>query len=310
MSVEKYRMQFVETVIEHWNDLQMLSNRFISSFAYRGQANSEWKITSSIERLLDRVYPPNPVQIHSTYFLEKNLYRDFKWKYPIYEKNYIPKDNEIIEWLSLMQHYGCPTRMVDFTYSPYVALFMAMDDSEYEYSSIWCINQIICTDSFVKECQQEVNETLFVDKIMCNDYIYEKANEMLENNLFKKAPLNPCKRIYLVQPHRINDRINRQQGLFAIPENTIVTFEENIFPLINNQEVVSLPFKDIIEYSFSSKGIFGALDYALIKINIPYDFKYDIMKSLYQMNITKETMYPGLEGLGKSLIYPYFIKEQ
>lgn len=302
-NTEERNIQYVETVLEHWNDFSMLSNRFISVFAYRGQANSEWEITSSIERMIDHLYPPNPIQIFSTCTFERNLLREFKWKYPLYEKNYIPDDDSVIEWLSIMQHYGCPTRMIDFSYSPYVALFMALNESEYDYSSIWCINQIICMDPFSKEHEQSGDKTNYLDRYMFNDYIYEKANEMLKKALYSSPTSFPRKRIFLVKPQMINERINRQQGLFAIPENTEVSFNDNISPLITNKERASIPFKDLIEYSYSPEGIFGAIDYALIKINIPSAFKYDIMKSLYHMNITNETMFPGLEGLSKSLIY-------
>jgi hypothetical protein len=305
---EKTRMQYAETVLEHWNDFSMLSNRFISAFAFRGQANSEWKITSSIERMIDHLYPPNPIQIYSTCPFERNLLREFKWKYPLYEKNYIPDDNRVIEWLSIMQHYGCPTRMVDFTFSPYVALFMALNESDYNYSSIWCINQNICMAPFSKEHKQSDDKTEYLDKNMFNDYIYEKANKMLRNALYNNPSSEPSKRIYLVRPQMINERINRQQGLFAIPESTEVSFEDNVFPLLSNKEVTSIPFKKLIDYSYSPEGKYGAIDYALIKINIPSDFKYDIKKSLYHMNITDETMFPGLEGLSKSLIYNRLFK--
>ena len=69
------------------------------------------------------------------------MIKEFKWKFPSYEKNLIPKDGELIEWLSIMQHFGAPTRLLDFSQSMYVALFMAMDNSFYENFSIWCINK-------------------------------------------------------------------------------------------------------------------------------------------------------------------------
>lgn len=67
------------------------------------------------------------------------MIKEFKWKFPSYEKKLIPKDGEFIEWLSIMQHFGAPTRLLDFSQSMYVALFMAMDNSFYDNFSIWCI---------------------------------------------------------------------------------------------------------------------------------------------------------------------------
>lgn len=306
--IERKRMKYLNTKLEHWNDLSMLSNRFISAFAFRGQANSEWIITSSLERLVNRLYPPKPIQIYSLCGFEREMLKDFKWKYPIYEKVNKPKDDEIIEWFSLMQHYGCATRMVDFTYSPYVALFMALDNSDYDYCSIWCINRIICMDPFSRELNEITDNNHYHDKQQCKNYIYDKANEMLINSINHGISSDTQKRIYLVQPHRINERLNCQQGLFAIPENPDVTFEENVFPLISNRDAEYLSFKELLDYSYSPEGIFGAIDFALIKIDIPRCFYYDLTMSLYHMNITAETMYPGLEGLAKSLNYPRYIK--
>lgn len=302
-TAKRIRMRYVETEIEHWNDIPMLSNRFVSAFVYRGQANSEWKISSSLERLINHHYPLRQILIYSLSSFERDMLNEFKWKYPIYEKLNIPKDDEIIEWFAIMQHYGCATRMVDFTYSPYVALFMALDNSEEEYCSIWCLNKIICMDPFSKELQSQTGERHLCSKAECNEYIYNKANEVLLDSIHEGASANLNRRIYLVRPHRINERLNRQQGLFAIPEDGDASFEANMYPLLNNQKAESIPFKDLIEYSYSPEGIFGAIDYALIKINIPKDFKYDITKFLSQVNITAETMYPGLEGLAKSINY-------
>lgn len=42
---------------------------------------------------------------------------------------HLPAANDIIEWLALMQHYGAPTRLLDFTLNPAVALFFAVRDA-------------------------------------------------------------------------------------------------------------------------------------------------------------------------------------
>lgn len=45
-----------------------------------------------------------------------------------------------VEELSLLQHYGAPTRLVDFTYSWYIALFFVIESLSDKNSSLLCIN--------------------------------------------------------------------------------------------------------------------------------------------------------------------------
>ena len=55
-----------------------------------------------------------------------------------------PKEIEHLEWLSLMQHHGAPTRLMDWTFSEWVALFFALRDAELEETcAIWAIDQTI-----------------------------------------------------------------------------------------------------------------------------------------------------------------------
>lgn len=119
----------------------LLHQRFLSRFIFRGQSNSEWKLQTSLERLIARLHSDfvDPI-ITASY--EDRMIKEFVWKYSLYEKNIIPQKDEFIEWLALMQHYGSPTRMLDFSYSLFVALFMAIDNHSFDKSAIWAINKI------------------------------------------------------------------------------------------------------------------------------------------------------------------------
>lgn len=298
--MEKDSKLFLETELDNWSEITQLSFRFISRFVYRGQACSDWKLSSSLERLVKR-YHPEPLGFSTkAYFYELDMLKDFKWKYPIYENINIPGDTETIEWLSLMQHYGSPTRMVDFTYSPYVALFMALDNSDFPYSTIWCLNKNICRNPFFLEYHEKTGQnSLSTDSL--DKIIYEKANNSLNGN----KEYNTLK-IFLVRPNRINQRLNSQQGLFAIPNDISKPFEEHVNSLLKDAFPQKIPFRNLVEYSNTFKGKHGQEDIALIKIMIPSKLRYDITRSLEQMNISAETMYPGIEGLAKSVAIQRF----
>jgi len=50
-----------------------------------------------------------------------------------------PRHDDQIEWLALMQHHGAPTRLLDFTWSPYVAAFFALERAS-DDAAVWALN--------------------------------------------------------------------------------------------------------------------------------------------------------------------------
>ena len=296
---EKEERRYVTTRLEHWNDISMLNPRFLMGFVFRGQGKSDWHIQSSLERLIERFYSTDiQQQIYPSGF-ETEMLREFQWKYSNYETANMPKHDEIIEWLSIMQHYGSCTRMVDFTFSPYVALFMAIDSSEGDNEfTIWCLNHLTLSSIFSKDHNTERVNLLF-DNPNNKSSIYDFANQLLIDSVNGvRREFRPY--VHLVKPCKANKRIVEQQGLFAIPERIDIPFEDNLFALVNNREPVFVEFKDIIDYSYSGK-MLRSEDYFLIKIDIPAKFRYNITKSLYLMNMTAQSLYPGLAGLAKSM---------
>lgn len=82
---------------------------------YRGHADSEWKLIPSIGRHYSGLW-------NEVVEAERKSLEHFK-KRSIPFLKYNPKTD--IEWLCLMQHHGCSTRLLDFTSNPLIALFFA-----------------------------------------------------------------------------------------------------------------------------------------------------------------------------------------
>lgn len=51
---------------------------------------------------------------------------------------HVPADADTFQWLALMQHHGAPTRLLDFTWSPFVSAFFALERATKD-AAIWAI---------------------------------------------------------------------------------------------------------------------------------------------------------------------------
>jgi hypothetical protein len=86
------------------------------TWVFRGHACSEWKLQTSLEREFG-------TQAHA---VEQQVLWQFMRRAPrLLPSHLIPDDNDAAAWLGLIQHYGGPTRLLNVTRSPYIALFFA-----------------------------------------------------------------------------------------------------------------------------------------------------------------------------------------
>ena len=284
--MKSYRGNYILTNLESVADIFHLHYRFMDSFVYRGHADSDWKLLSTLVRTCKNYNKTDNGVVYPSFY-ENEMINDFKYKYRIYKEFFQPGDNEIIEWLSIMQHYGAPTRLIDFSDSFFVALYMAISDLYDKDGAIWCLNRHACRFQF-KDGQYGDDKSM-----------YDMANQIL----IDIPHYEPKKVVYLVKPKYANERLIKQQGLFAMPGCEYISLIENLSPILKNTEGKEIKISVLIMFSNDTDG-FGANDFCLIKIIIPKDLKFEIFHMLLKMNITAETLFPGLEGLAKSVNYP------
>ena len=94
------------------------------SYLYRGQENEEWQVNSSAYRRLQRQYddPPDALSYLWQSYL-KQIIDEIQLKYPSTYRGLRP-----LECMAHLQHNKVATGLIDFTFSPLVALWFACAD--------------------------------------------------------------------------------------------------------------------------------------------------------------------------------------
>ncbi|SEJ71010.1 FRG domain-containing protein [Dyadobacter koreensis] len=238
--------QFTETVTDV---------RF-RSWAFRGQADASWPIKSTLSRYLTDFH----VHRDAWSKQEARLLRIFKRKSHIFLSK-LPDPEDSFEWLAIMQHHGAPTRLLDFTWSPYVACFFALEMAQ-KNCAIWAV--------YPPGLSVRGSRTIRASQTVLPDEIgpwvkgsYEKYFLTNENSF-----------VFIGEPDNMNQRLIAQSGTFVIPGR----LDQPVNELVDEESIVKITL-------------------------ITEELRKHAMSELYKMNITNATLFPGLDGLAKSLTY-------
>ncbi|MFH1046610.1 MAG: FRG domain-containing protein [Candidatus Omnitrophota bacterium] len=265
-----------------WKDFPEITKDFEKQkqkWIYRGHIPGK-TLMSSLERAV--LYYPYELRTKSK--AEKLLLREFKRRYHQYSSD-VPKENDYLEWFSIMQHYGAPTRLLDFTYSIYIAAYFALEHTDFEPKA--AIQQF---EVFAVNTEWAIEESIsqFHNSKKARNFFWKRINNTDEDlRNFRNYFMNNSPKGFVLpfNPFRLTERLSLQKGVFMCPGNINKTFEKNLKSLKgwnNKNNIVRLTLH------FNRAEII------------------DVRSYLYDLNITRATLFPGLEGFAKSLaVYPF-----
>jgi hypothetical protein len=224
---------------------------------FRGQGNTEWSLEPSFTRIVKKrdLNKSQALQLEreavNKFSISGSKLLPLEYTIDLTLSRFKSQDGAGIDfmgWFVVMQHHGAPTRTLDWSCSPWAALYFACCEQDGLDGALWI------TD-FAK--------------------IMQNAKTVMPNlNNFNAAigDVNAPDVVVATMTYNTNQRIESQQGRFTICTN----------PLLDH--------KPLLEHA-------GALQ----KIEIPKELKHDIMIELAQMNISAKTLFPGIDGLGRSV---------
>lgn len=260
----------VKDIQELFTILGDYSNNYVlhPDFIFRGQALSEWSLEPSFTRLV------NKKELNRKKAIQ--LERESVNKFSTSAKNILPFKNTVtlsgggwldfIGWFLVMQHYKAPTRCLDWTNSPWVALYFACCDRINLGGALW-VADFKEIDKYRKsKLNDEFSQLDENEKETCK---IKDTNTLFTYYLTKddSPDIIACTRSLTA-----NERIDAQQSRFTVCTN----------PLTDHREILE---------SIN----------AVKKIEIPANMKLNIMVELKNMNITAQALFPGIDGLGISI---------
>lgn len=233
-----------------WNEQ---IGRFRSPWTFRGLSDAGYPLNTKLMRLggsLDE--------------LERHLLRNFVK----YAHRAVLERDSCWHWLSVAQHHGLPTRLLDWTYSPLVALHFAtasVDRFDRE-GVVWCVNYERAHGLLpqrIREALAEEGANSFTTELL--------ARTVPSLDEFDRLSEDPF--LLFFEPPSMDDRIVNQFALFSMMSKSDVGlnawFER---------------YPDLCR-----------------KVIVPAALKWEVRDKLDQCNVTERVLFPGLDGLSRWL---------
>ena len=228
--------------------------RFRSDLAFRGLEDAEHGLETSLSRLGE-----------GNEELETHLLRNFR-KYA--RRDAVPVDAEW-DWLALAKHHGLPTRVLDWSYSPYVALHFATADhlGFKRDGAVWAVDYVRAHEELpepLREVLDDEGGNVFTAEMLARVADGLGALEALADEPF----------LVFFEPPSLDDRIVNQYALFSLLSKATTRLEEWL----------------------ADRPGLGR------RIVVPAELKWEVRDKLDQANVTERVLFPGLDGIDRKSV--------
>lgn len=240
-----------------------------ASFIYRGQSRADWSLKPSFARLCEILGYDRAKATE----VEKLLQQRFKDRAHLYlEQRSLPpgagsmlQAASLADWWTLMQHHRAPTRLLDWTHSPLVALYFAANEDWEMDGALWCVHRpSIFARSNVKFGEPPKEASSDEPKYWWVD--------------------SPTSRVLAFDRTHPTERMVAQQGTFTISQDLLLDHAVGLADVMPEEDIDERPPRLLRR-----------------KYTIPLSAKAELMRNLRHMNVTAVALFPGIDGFGREM---------
>ena len=182
--------------------------------------------------------------------------------------------SNLIKWAEYAQHYGVPTRFLDWTSNPLTTMYFACCSSCEADPVVWVINLTNYRKLFNKHIDPKSELA-----------VPDNANLLLSGKQGSDYPV-------IYQPYYVDQRMSAQSSFFMVWGNKKEPLEK-LIPRENRMNYSNLNRDGVRRFNIlQEQGV-------LLKLPIHNDRKQQIMRQLDMLGINEKTLFPGLDGIGR-----------
>ena len=286
--------------ISSWDEFEGWVNALSKGntrLAFRGHRDYEWPLVTTLERFILKVHCGAKANVRDDFArIAKNLAAaemriTSEFKRGAHHFSVEPLDDEDeFGWLALMQHFGAPSRLLDWTESPYAAAYFAVeDDSRCGDSAVFAVDLDNLEIALNYHLEAIATPTLD-EAIKCLDPLKRfggpKDRTKSLNDYLRLHSSSGVTGIVAARPFKMNQRLMVQCGLFLAPLSLSHSFEDQLSKVLSS-------YVD---------------DPALFRVRLKNIDRTEFLKKFDTMNVHHASLFPDLEGYAQSLRKRYEIK--
>lgn len=260
----------------------IINNPVSAGFLYRGLADKDYELIPGIFRKHITKFDNNRIE-NDKYLVwgdETDILRAFIHEASVYLS--IPSD-DWGRWLEYAQHYGVPTRLLDWSKNPLAALYFCCKDRGERDGVVWLLH----TGNYGRFVSHKLGEK--DDRGFKT--VHMAVRELLNGHSHYEYPL-------LYTPYYVDERMSAQSSYFMIWGTQRKPLEEL---LLSDDVKMRLPEKDdgIRKYGEHETTA------VLFRFVVCSDRKQPILRELDTVGINEKALFPGLDGVGRYIERQY-----